>query len=251
MGTLDGTSIALWEAAATLDPHTRAATLAAAVTAVPTAAVLEWPLGRRDAALLDLVDDTAGPSLAAVATCPGCGESVEFELATTDLRERADGATTATAGDDPTRTTLHSDTWSVTCRTPTTADLVAVAEVASDDADGGDVALLARITHSDEPAQDDLPGAARAAIQEWIVARDPLVEVVVTLDCPACGGRCDAQVDIAAHAWAAVAAHATGLLREVDVLARTYGWGEAEVLALSPARRATYVRMARGEVAHG
>jgi hypothetical protein len=33
---------------------------------------------------------------------------------------------------------------------------------------------------------------------------------------------------------------------EVDALARAYGWREADILALSPARRAAYLELARG-----
>jgi hypothetical protein len=40
-----------------------------------------------------------------------------------------------------------------------------------------------------------------------------------------------------------VDARARRLLHEVDVLARTYGWTEDEVLALSEQRRASYLRI--------
>ena len=41
------------------------------------------------------------------------------------------------------------------------------------------------------------------------------------------------------HAWA------RRTLRDVHVLARAYGWREADVLALSPTRRQIYVELSR------
>ena len=52
-----------------------------------------------------------------------------------------------------------------------------------------------------------------------------------------------------AFVWAEVDAAAQRLLHEVDVLARAYGWTEPEVLALSEARRAAYLRLVRGRCA--
>ena len=42
-----------------------------------------------------------------------------------------------------------------------------------------------------------------------------------------------------------VQARARRLLREVDVLARAYGWTEADVLALSEQRRTAYLEIVR------
>jgi hypothetical protein len=44
--------------------------------------------------------------------------------------------------------------------------------------------------------------------------------------------------------WAEVDVRARRLLADVATLARTYGWTEPEVLALSEARRAAYLRLA-------
>jgi hypothetical protein len=44
--------------------------------------------------------------------------------------------------------------------------------------------------------------------------------------------------------WTELRAHARRLLREVDVLARAYGWTEPDVLALDERRRAAYLELA-------
>ena len=54
-----------------------------------TAVVADWPLGRRDRALLDLHAAWFGPRLEGWTSCPSCGEKVEFVL---DARELATDA---------------------------------------------------------------------------------------------------------------------------------------------------------------
>ena len=52
--------------------------------------------------------------------------------------------------------------------------------------------------------------------------------------------------DVAAFLWAAVERWALLTLRDVHQLALAYGWGEGDVLALSPLRRQLYLEMAYG-----
>jgi hypothetical protein len=64
------------------------------------------------------------------------------------------------------------------------------------------------------------------------------------LSCPAC--RCEWQglFEIATFLWAEVRARARRLLQEVDAIARTYGWSEADILRMTDARRQLYLQMA-------
>jgi hypothetical protein len=72
---------------------------------------------------------------------------------------------------------------------------------------------------------------------------DPLAEVLVDLACPACGKTFVADLDLGSFVWAELRTHARRLLREVDTLARAYGWTEAQVLALSDRRRTAYLEL--------
>ncbi len=62
-------------------------------------------------------------------------------------------------------------------------------------------------------------------------------------DLPGVRREWQALFDIAAYFWAELAAEAKRLLREVDALARAYGWREADILALSPRRRQAYLEL--------
>jgi len=76
---------------------------------------------------------------------------------------------------------------------------------------------------------------------------DPLAEIELHFDCPACGHGWEELFDIASWLWVEVGDQALRLLREVDLLARIYGWSESEILALPPLRRSHYLRLAAGD----
>ncbi|MGQ0568671.1 MAG: phage baseplate protein, partial [Armatimonadota bacterium] len=74
----------------------------------------------------------------------------------------------------------------------------------------------------------------------------PEAEVLLDLECAACGHRWQAPLDIAAFLWTEIASRAKRLLREVHTLAQVYGWRESDVLALSDARRQHYLGLVTG-----
>jgi len=90
-----------------------------------------------------------------------------------------------------------------------------------------------------------LPAEVREALARAMAESDPLAEVLVAVSCPACETAFAADLDLGAFVWAELHAQAQRLLREVDVLARAYGWTESEVLALDDRRRAAYLELAR------
>jgi hypothetical protein len=76
-----------------------------------------------------------------------------------------------------------------------------------------------------------------------MAACDPQAEVLLDLNCPACGHGWQALFDVVAFFWAELAAQAKRLLREVHTLARAYGWREADILGMSARRRQFYLEM--------
>lgn len=224
----------LWERALTFGPVERALSLAAAAGA-DVDALRTMPYGRTNAGVLALRESLIGDDLAATACCPACGSRVEFTVPAADLHVHTPAveSTSVVAGE-----------YVVDWRPPTPGDLLDAA-ISADPA----MALRRRCltarsatgTHVDPatlPADvADLVGAAMANA-------DPLADVQVALTCPDCDAAFDADLDLAAFVWAEVEARAKRIIHEVDVLARTYGWTEAEVLALSETRRSAYLRMA-------
>jgi hypothetical protein len=73
-------------------------------------------------------------------------------------------------------------------------------------------------------------------------AADPLADVRLAVTCGECGHQWDTTFDIASLLWTEICAAVERLLSDVHMLARAYGWSEAEVLAVGPRRRQYYLQ---------
>jgi hypothetical protein len=242
-GLPDETTLALWERAQELPEAQRVLALAGAAGPPATEAELErLPLGRREARLLELHRSLGGPALDATAVCPSCGETVEFEAEVAALLARADAAVAPAP--------VELDGFRVEWRSPDSGDLEAAARSA--DPAAAERVLLERCVLAASGPDGavetwTLPGYVRHALSDAMAGADPLAEVLVELDCPECGRAFVADVPVARFAWERLRTAADRLLREVDALARAYGWTEPDALALGPRRRAAYLRLVREE----
>jgi rubredoxin len=86
-----------------------------------------------------------------------------------------------------------------------------------------------------------VPGIPREQIEGALESADPWADLSLAFQCPACGRDGEAGFDVASYLWEEVDVSARQLLNEVHLLAQAYGWSEAEILALSPARRSAYL----------
>jgi predicted RNA-binding Zn-ribbon protein involved in translation (DUF1610 family) len=217
----------VWEEANALRPVERALALAS-LEGEDADAVARLPLGRRDARLLRVHAALSGTALEATASCPHCGEAAEFALDVDELLARADDA----VAPEPVDVGGRRISW----RLADSRDVLAAAEAV--DVDAAERVLLERCVEEGESEE------VRSAVTTAMAEADPLAEVLVDLACPACGEPFVADVDVPRFVWAEVRARALGLLRDVDALARAYGWTEAEVLALGDSRRGAYLELA-------
>jgi hypothetical protein len=201
-------------------------------------ALARLPLGVRDARLLCVRQSLLGDRIDLEADCPACGERLELSLGC--------GALIAAASPPPDAWEIACGHWRVTLRPLDSTDAAAAA--ACDDAAAAEALLLRRcITDArHDDAECDalaLPHEVRDAIAQSLADRDPGAEWLLDLDCPACRHSWQSVLDVADVVWRELAACGDRLLGDVHVLARAYGWREADILALPPARRAAYVAM--------
>jgi len=89
----------------------------------------------------------------------------------------------------------------------------------------------------------EIPDGVADAVSERMAEADPQADVRLALACPECGHRWQAVLDVVSFLWAEIHAWAIRLLRDVHVLAATYGWREVDILALTPWRRQAYLDM--------
>lgn len=229
----------LWEQGEQASAIDRAVMLACAASRTGAADVADLPLGERDARLLELHAQLSERGLEATAECPACAERVEFAVDADALLAGAPAA----APPAP----VEADGIVVQWRPPSSRDLAAATVGGSPDAT---LALLLErcVESASGPdgavAAEALPPAAREAVAEAMAAADPLAELRLNLSCPACGHTFMTDLDVAEFAWTELRNHARRLLREIDVLARAYGWTEPQVLALGARRRAAYLELA-------
>lgn len=221
----------MWERGEGQRPSRRAlALLSAAADDEPSLAAL--PVGRRDAALLDLRVQLFGDAFSGLTTCPACGEDVELTFDSTEvIRE-------ARSDVDPHVTLAGHE---IVVRAPTTDDLAAV-EAMSDLA-AARAALLARCIAPAEASA--LPDELTDAIVERLAQLDPQADVALDVTCPACAHEWREPFDIVTFFWSEVAVAAKRLLGEVHELAFAYGWSEHDILGLSSARRNAYLELVR------
>jgi hypothetical protein len=233
--------VRIWELGEARDAAERAlCMLAVALPGVTWDELATLPLGSRDGRLLRVREALFGSALAGYAECPSCGERLEYTL------DAAAIAASAPETEPAMRQTytVESGPYSLVFRLPATRDLVEVA-ASADAAEGRQVltrrCVLAASRHGDTIDAASLPDDALERLAQEMSARDPQAEIWLDLTCPACGQGWPLLFDIASFLWQEISVEARRLLREVHALARAYGWREADILALSAARRQFYL----------
>jgi hypothetical protein len=239
----DAELLAAWETAlARAQPLRGAALLAVAEPGADERTLAALPLGESARRLLGLHARWFGRRLACTCECPACGEAVEADCDAAALRDAAPPVNHA-----PEPMTLAEHGWTVRFRLPRPIDLAHAARA-------GDAAAARRVLLDRcvlEAQRDGAPCAAAGLPQEATIAlaaamerADPLAEIGLALQCPACGAAWTATLEPDRFVLAALERVARDVMQDVHVLARAYGWTEAETLALGRARRRAYIELA-------
>jgi hypothetical protein len=226
------TLLDLWERGQSLHPIDRALRLVGA--AYPQLSPADLPalsLSQRDACLLALREEAFGREITAVAGCPSCGERLEFDMPIADLQTSEPPA--------PVTGQFEHDGSVHHFRMPNSYDLAAI--LTASDAEAARSLLAKRCLYVADG--DEVTAPLVEALAEHLAEADPQADVLIDLACPACGEAWQLDFDIASYLWTEIATAAQRLLREVHTLARAYAWREADILAMSTARRRAYIEM--------
>jgi hypothetical protein len=205
------------------------------------------PLGVRDGLLLDLYKSAFGPRIEGVASCPECRAEQEFHLCVEDLKIPA-------TSDGASQWTITCGAYQVAFRLPDSLDAEAIA---SDAAGTGDRAAAARCllercvitatalqqARQQSVTASELPDDVVQAISARMSELDPQAEIELMMECVACRHRWPELLDVATFLWGEIHAWAVRTLGDVHQLAASYGWSEADVLAMSPRRRSLYIEL--------
>jgi len=231
----DATLLDAWDRASPLTRPWRELTLLAAA-GESVEALARLPVGERDRRLLGLRSAVLGDRLECETACPECGERLELVLSANALE--------CPAVEPDLESTVEDGEYRVRFRLPVSADLAASGS-------GPDAAraLLALCVLEAARGQEQLdaevlPAETLEVVSSQMSALDPQADVRLALDCPGCGHRWEAELDVAGYVLAEIEAHTSRLLAEVHGLARAYGWSERDILALGPRRRRRYLELA-------
>jgi hypothetical protein len=241
--------LSIWELGLGQHPLDRALTVLAAVApllnpdgpAPSRQALAHLPLGERDRRLMVVHERIFGSQLAGQARCPACQSAAEFAL---DLA----GLWTSPCARDPDGfLTLEDAGYRLVFHLPDSLDLAAAAR--TPDLAAARQALVERciVSAASEGAAVDaavLPERIVDLMAAEMARCDPQADVELALTCPSCGQQYTVLFDVESFLWTKIDAQARRLLREVDALARVYGWSEADILALPAVRRQAYLEIA-------
>lgn len=232
--------LAAWEAGAVRDPVERAPSLLLSLGALPQdEAIGEMTVGQCDARLFELRRAMFGEPFEGVATCPSCHTEVELSLSLADLQPPVTNAA-------PADVKLERDDYTVAFRIPRNLDLQAVVATGQEPQINDLVkrcVLHARGPDGQALSVDQLPEQIVRSVVEMMAKHDPGAHTTVGIRCP-CGQAWVDEVDIRSVLWTDLTDWAGRTLNEVQLLARTYGWSEREILAMGAWRRRWYAEAA-------
>lgn len=198
-------------------------------------------VGQRDALLMDLRANTLGTDVQSIGTCPACGERLDINFRLHDIWS-------APSADPAGPVRIEHDDYVVLARAPNLDDLRWL-EDGDTDVDARAALLercLVNASRGDEPvAPSELPDEVVSHISGALAEVDPQADVQLALTCAECGNAWTALFDIVAFFWQELETWVRRMARDVDALAGRYGWREADILAMSPDRRALYLEVAR------
>lgn len=219
--------LALWEGTVGLDRWKRDDALLGGEATAPRG------LGARNLGLLALRNTLFDRRWALRSACPACATECEFTVDCVSLTEQL-GACPVEE-----RTAVEWEGQTLSARPPTVDDLVSAARAA--DVTGAVQTLLLRCL--DGAAGLPIEDCAIEGLEAQLEALDPAASIAFELRCIGCGHDWSSLLDVGEALSAELQRAAERTLTDVDALARAYGWTEAEVMQLSPIRRAAYLQL--------
>jgi hypothetical protein len=230
----------IWERGLTASPIQKALIiLSSACQDMSIKELSRLSIGNRDALLMYVLENNFGHILACATACPSCSEKLELTLRSDDLRAPMPGPLQVEAD-------LKIDEYEIRFRLPDSLDLGA-ASLCSDLSSARQVLIERCILEANRDGQRckalGLPRAVIDAVSSRMEEMDPQANLQIDLTCPSCSTKWSSPFDVMPFLWVQLDAWAKRTLREVHLLASSYGWSEAEILAMSQWRRQAYLEM--------
>jgi hypothetical protein len=188
--------------------------------------------------LLDVRRATLGDTLDATDVCPACGEQVDVQLECSALIPAPEAVSSMWR--------FEHEGYDIRLRVLDSIDAATAARC--DDVGSAFSVLLSRSIvevqrDGDVRPVEELPAPVMSAVIESLAAHDPGAELLFDFVCPTCHRSWRNVLDVATFVASELSARARRLIADVHALAAAYGWREADILAMSDARRAAYLAL--------
>jgi hypothetical protein len=214
-------------------------------------------VGDREALLLHLRRITYGERLPCLLNCTdsACGERMDLELKVSELLLEPYAASQEW---NEVAVRTEKKMYRVRLRVPNGLDQEFVAERAWMNVTDAENLLLQRCVESVSAQSVSAEVSSPLTMAEWPaeladkIGRkfgeiDPQAEILLSLQCPACGQAFTGEFDAGAYLYHELRGHIPYLYREVHQMARSYHWSEAEILSMTPRKRSVYLNLLAGE----
>ena len=228
----------IWEQGALLSAEGKSQALLSLISPeLSTQALTDLVLGERNKNLLELRQQLFGSKLQAYIECGKCGEALDLEFSIEDFGF-------SSIAHIPETHSVLIDNICADIRLPNGHDLTALTNVKN--VEDGRQLLFSRcvlkLQRNDVPMTlDELNDVELNQLEEAVAALDPRMEILFDLSCPECSHNWQSPLDIGSFIWREFDVYALQLLENIHLLASTYGWSEADILAMSQVRRNHYI----------
>lgn len=224
--------VEIWEQGLYQQPIDRALTILAVLTNRSRQELAELTLERRDSLLLERRLQLFGRSFSGGSTCRRCGCDVEVSVTTDEMDVPEERFVVKVADTE------------LVVQMPTSIDLAAAGRCDSVDAARRELVRRCILGSKRNDGDGSFEGDdVVAAVEAELDRRAGVSAAAVQVSCPDCGQEWVLELDVAGFMWREIEILAVRLLRQVDLLARRYGWSEQAILALSPGRRRFYLEL--------
>ena len=229
----------VWEDGANFTLTERSLQLLSIACGVPDLnQVADWSIGERDARLLQLREWMFGSTLLNKASCPKCGELLEWTTELEDIRLQVPQLQTL-----PQTFELDVEGTHISFRLPNSHDVFRAYNDPGYAANPQRLIEECVIKVEGKLAVGELSPLALDALEQQMEKLDPQADIRMGLTCPACAHEWSASFDIAGYLWTEIDNWAKHVMQEVYLLARSFHWSEKDILSMSPRRRQLYIEM--------
>jgi hypothetical protein len=232
--------VGVWERGQGLDAVEQALLLlSVAYPGVQPETLAEMSIGRRDAHLLAFRRQIFAGDPNGFGDCPNCTAGVEYRLPPEALSQAP--------AEREERFEFSLDEFSLRLRMPNSGDMAVARDCTGMEEAKRSLAqrcVLEATRAGVVLTAEELPAPVMDRLSQFLDEAASSTELLIDLVCPQCGHKWQVVFDIASYLWTEINALARRFLREVHILARAYGWREADILSMSAKRREYYLEMA-------